>query len=136
MIVAVILSVGLVSSCSSESTKKAPAKKEVAKKSANKKAGAKKSNKKTTKSKKDVYTWFKFWNSAERKFAMNAKQVATLKAAKKTFDTKGKGASKDAVEKLRGNFYSTIKRSLGDKKGQEFINYMRRYKKRMRAERK
>ncbi len=129
----VLAGIGLFASCGNEPVaKKKPAKKEVSsnsKKSNN--SGAKKGS-------KAQYTWAKFWKSAKRKMAYSDAQGKQLKTAKEKFDNKVKGLGKkrtpEAVTKLRNEFYASIKKTLGETKGQQFINYMRRYKKKMRAE--
>ena len=91
---------------------------------------------KKTKTDKPTYTMAKFWSSSKRKFKLTDVQIKRLKTLKSDFDKKKKGKSKDAVDKLRNTYYANIKSAIGKEKGQQYINYSRRYKRKMAAERK
>ncbi len=129
LLMMLIGSIGLLESCNSEPAKKpSSTKKEVVKNNTKK-------NKPAKANKNSGYTWKKFWNIAERRYKLTPNQLAQLKAAKKTFDNNvkslGNNKNKAAVDKYRATYYNSIKKILGKDKGQEFINFRRRYKKKM-----
>jgi len=139
MLILIVCGIGLVASCASESAKKSNTgdKKEMTAKKNN----ANKSKKSAKKgAKKSTYSWAKFWKSADRKMDLTDTQLRQLQVAKKNFDNKvkalGKTSTKAAINKLRNDHHTTIKKVLGDTKGEQFINYERRYKKKMRSSKK
>ena len=103
-----------------------------------KKAVKKETTAKKKQPQKTASSMQKFWPAAKRKFKLNDAQVKSLKNFKTEFDNGKKRAGNDKAvkEKLRNEYYGKIKSLLGKEKGQQYINYSRRFKRKMAEDKK